>query len=67
MEFEDVELTPHNYSTPVLPRNQDIYFKIGKKQLQDVHIFYQIVNIETDIEYIGLDEFPRLRNNEYLK
>jgi hypothetical protein len=67
MEFEDVELTPHNYSIPVLPRNQDIYFKIGKKQLQDVHIFYQIVNIETDIEYIGLDEFPRLRNNEYLK
>ena len=28
MEFEDVELTPHNYSYPVRTRNQDIYFTI---------------------------------------
>ena len=31
MEFEDVELTPQNYTTPARPRNQDVYFTVGKK------------------------------------
>ena len=41
MEFQDVELSPHNYSNPVQPRNQDIYFKVGEKQLQEVHFFFK--------------------------
>ena len=67
MEFQDVELDPQNYSIPVLPRNQDIYFKVGKNQLQEVHIFYQILNIETDEDPIGIDEIPQVRKNQYLK
>ena len=34
MEFEDVELTPDNYIYPVRPRNQDIYFTVGKNSLE---------------------------------
>jgi len=65
MEFEDIELTPLNYSYPVRPRNQDIYFTVGKKLFQEVHIFYQIVNVETDEDIFGLE--PKYQINEYLK
>ena len=69
MEFEDVELTPNNYRDPVSPRNQDIYFKVGKKFFQEVHIFYQILNIETDKENFGLgiNELENYRKDKYLK
>ena len=67
MEFQDIELAPQNYSIPIVPRNQDIYFKIGIKLFQDVHVYYQIINIETDEEYIGIDEFQKLRKEQYLK
>ena len=69
MEFEDIELTPQNYNTPARPRNQDIYFTVGKKLFQEVHIFYQIVNVETDKDIYGLEleQFQNLEKNEYLK
>ena len=57
MEFEDIELTPENYSHPVRPRNQDVYFTVGKKLFQEVHIYYQIIKVKTDEEIIGIDEF----------
>ena len=67
MEFENVELNPINYSTPVMPRNQDIYFTVGKKLFKEIHIFYQILNVETDLDIIGIDEIQNIRNNQYLK
>ena len=67
MEFEDVELTPNNYSYPVRARNQDIYFTVGKILFKEVHIFYQIVEIETDLEIIGIDEWEKLKIQEFLK
>ena len=71
MEFEDVELSPDNYKRPVSPRNQDIYFKVGKKTFQEVHVFFQILNIETDKEDIGLEvnelENKELDSKDYLK
>ena len=67
MEFEDIELTPLNYSYPVRPRNQNIYFKVGKKLFQEVHIYYQIVDVETDEDIIGIEGEPKYRKNRYLK
>ena len=69
MEFEDVELTPQNFSTPVRPRNQDVYFTVGKKLFQEVHIFFQIVNVETDEDIFGLnlEKINYMRKDEYLK
>ena len=63
MEFQDIELTPEKYYIPVIPRNQYISFKIGLKLFQEVHIFYQIINVETDEEFIGLDFFQKKGNN----
>ena len=67
MEFEDIELNPHNYSYPVSSRNQDIYFTVGKKLFKEVHIFYQIINIETDLEVLGIDELEKSKNEQFLK
>ena len=69
MEFEDVELNPQNYKIPVTSRNQDIYFKVGKKLFQEVHIYYQILEVETDEDKWGieLEEFKKIKKNEYLK
>ena len=67
MEFEDVELTPENYTYPVRPRNQDIYFTVGKKLFKEIHVYYQIVNIETDIEKFGIDEWKKYKEEQHLK
>ena len=67
MEFEDVELTPDNYSFPVRERNQDIYFTVGKKLFKEIHIFYQITIIETDLEFVGIEEFEKYHEKKYLK
>ena len=67
MEFQDVELTPHNYSYPARARNQDIYFTVGKKLFKEIHILYQITEIETDLEFLGIDEIENLKNDIYLK
>ena len=69
MEFEDVELTPQNYSVPTRPRNQDVYWTVGRKLFQEVHIFFQIINIETDKDIFGLnlEQKNNLRKDEYLK
>ena len=36
---------------------------------QEVHIFYQIVNVETDEDLLGIqiEEFNNIRKDEYLK
>ena len=66
-EMEDVELTPKNYKKPVMERNQDIYFTVGKKLFQEVHVFYQIVNVETDLDIFGFEDIPNIKKQEYLK
>ena len=66
-ELEDAQLTPTNYSKPVHGRNNDIYYTVGKKLFQEVHIFYQLVDIETDLDYIGFDEFPNFKQELYIK
>ena len=66
-ELEDAQLTPTNYSKPVHGRNNDIYYTVGKKLFQEVHIFYQIVDIETDLEFMGFDEFPNYKQELYIK
>ena len=66
-EFQDIELTPHNYKTPIRPRAADIYTTVGKKLFKEIHAFYQLVNIETDMDWIGFDEFENYKSEKYLK
>ena len=66
-QIQDIELTPLNFSYPVMPRDQDVYTTIGKNLFQEIHLYLQIVNIETDLEFLGLNYFYQVKTNKYLK
>ena len=66
-QMQDIELTPNNYSHPIRPRGADIYASVGKKIFQEIHSYFQIVNIETDLDLIGFDEFKNIKTDTYLK
>ena len=66
-QMQDIELTPKNYSYPIRPRDADIYASVGKKIFQEIHSYFQIVNIETDLDFIGFDEFENIKTDTYLK
>ena len=67
LQLQDIELTPLNYRVPVRPRDQDIYTTVGKKIYQEIHIYFQIVNIETDLDILGFTDFQQVRVQKYLK
>ena len=38
-----------------------------KNLFQEVHVFYQLVNIETDLDIIGFNKFEKMKSQKYLK
>ena len=66
-ELQDIELTPNNYEVPFRTRDANIYTTVGKKLFKEIHVFYQIVNIETDMDWIGFDELENIKSEIYLK
>ena len=66
-QWQDIELNPKNYSYPVRPRDVDIYTAVGKKLFQEIHSYFQVVNIETDLDFIGFDEFENIRTDTFIK
>ena len=66
-QWQDIELNSKNYSYPIKPRDVDIYTTVGKKLFQEIHAFFQVVKIETDLNFIGFDEFEYFRTQVYLK
>jgi hypothetical protein len=65
--MQDFEMTPQHYNSPALPRNKDIYIKIGNKLFQEIHAFFQIVNVETDIDIFGFNDFQSFKSEQFLK
>ena len=67
LQFQDIELTPNNYKIPFRPRDVDIYTAVGKSLFKEIHAFFQVVDIETDMDWIGFDEFENFKSELYLK
>ena len=67
LEMQDIELTPKNFKKPIRERNVDIYTTVGAKLFQELHVFFEVVNIETDMDWFGFDEFENLKSELYLK
>jgi len=67
LEMQDIELTPKNYSHPIRGKDIDIFTTIGKRLFREIHVFYQIVKIETDLDFIGLNEYENIKVEDYLK
>ena len=66
-QMQDIEITPLNFSYPVIGRDVDIYATVGKKLFQEIHVFFQIVNIETDLDPLGFSDFQNVKSERYLK
>ena len=66
-EWQDIELNSKNYSYPINPRSADIYITVGKKLFKEIHAFFQVVRIETELDFIGFDEFEYIKTDVYLK
>ena len=66
-QMQDIELTPQNYNSPIFQRDKDIYLKIGKKLFQEIHAFFQIINIETETDYLGFNNFHSFKTETFLK
>ena len=66
-EWQDIELNSKNYSNPINPRNADIYTTVGKELFKEIHAFFQVVRIETDLDFIGFNEYEYMKADIYLK
>ena len=66
-QWQDIKLTPKNYSYPIIARDADIYSTVGKKLFKEIHAYFQIVNIETDLDFLGFDDFDHTKTETYLK
>ena len=64
-QMQDVEISPQNYSSPLLNRNKDIYTTVGKQLFKEIHVFFQIVNLETDVDIFGLENFQKTKKKHF--
>ena len=67
IQVQDIEMTPQFYNSPYLARNKDIYTKVGKQLFKEIHAFFQIVNLETDIDVIGFNNFNNIKRQKLIK
>ena len=66
-QMQDIELTPQNYDFPYLATSKNIYYTISKKLFQEIHTFFQIVNVETNTDIIGFTDFLSFKSEKLLK
>ena len=66
-QMEDIELNPHNYSYPIRARDYDFYTTVGKRLFKEIHSYFQVVQIETDMDFLGFDEFENIKTETFLK
>ena len=66
-EIENIELTPKDYKNPTRPRNVDVYTTVGKKLFQEIHVYFEVIDIETDLDWFGFDEFENIKTERFLK
>ena len=66
-ELQDIELNPHDYENPTRPKAIDVYTTVGKKLFQEIHAYFEVVDIQTDLDWLGFDEIVNVKSEKYLK
>ena len=66
-KMEDVDLTPQIYNSPVTLRGKEVSANVGSSLFQDVHSFFQIINIETDEDILGFEGLSQIKKEKYIK
>ena len=68
LKFQDNELNPEDYKTPIIRRELDMNSPVFLGLYQLVYSYIQIVNIETDEDITGLNFFTdTIRKEQYTK
>ena len=65
--IQDINLSPQYYDNPIQIEQKIIQGPLYKKLYQRVYAYMQIVNIETDKDFIGLNAFSKSKKEQYLK
>ena len=65
--MEDVDLTQQNNDSPVELSGKEVSATLRQSLFQDVHVFFQVVNIETDKDIIrfGLDSIKKEKFSKF--
>ena len=66
-QLQDIELTPNDYKNPFRPKAVDIYTTIGKSLFKEIHAFFQVTEVQTDMDWFGFDEIQKIKTDQYIK
>ena len=69
LEFsvQDIELTPKDYDNPSEPLTKDITTPVFQGLYQSIFGYFQIVNIETNLDILGFEAFSKYKHEKFLK
>ena len=69
LEFsvQDIELTPKDYDNPSEPLTKDITTPVFQGLYQSIFGYFQIVNMETNLDILGFEAFSKYKHEKFLK
>ena len=69
LEFtvQDIELTPKDYDKPSEPLIKDITTPVFKGLYQSIFGYFQIVNLETNLDFLGFETLTKIKYDKFLK
>ena len=69
LEFtvQDIELTPKDYDNPSQPLTKDITTPVFQHLYQSIYGYFQIVNLETNLDVLGFEALSRNKYDKFLK
>ena len=65
--IQDIELTPQNYNSPIQISQKIITGPAFKNLFQQIFTYMQLVILETDADFIGLNAFSKYKTQKFLK
>ena len=66
-ELQDIELNPNDYKNPFRPRAVNVYTTIGKRLFKEIQAYFQVVEVQTDMDWLGFDEIENIKPDIFLK
>ena len=69
LEFtlQDIELTPKDYDNPSYPLTKDITTPVFQGLYQSIFAYFQIVNVDTDLDVLGFEALSSDSHEKFIK
>jgi hypothetical protein len=65
--IQDIDLTPHDYYNPSQATQKIISGPIYKNLHQQIYAYMEIIDVQTDNDYLGLSAFTNYNSQKFLK